>query len=355
MSLGVTGRETKGVAFAKIGLNSWGVAAAVTKGAYFQSTAGMRLQPARVNDETFGQTFLGAGDLGDVVAPNLTWVGRSRYADHNYILDALAMGSPVAVALSNSATGQIPSFSHVFDLAASTDGLAATFAVDKVRYTDELTSAKVTGFTEKVGANGVMDVSYKVLGSKPTNISSTNINSTVYGAAYPALNNRVFRSHGTFRLNIQGGGSLGAGDAVTAEDIEFTYDRPQDAPFIFGQDFIAAPADNGFPVITLKVKKPRFETADSSIYAALRTPGVVFKADWTFLGTYINSTDRYTKKYEFPHLEVLEWNGADATGAEQIKPEFTLVAKLAATSPSGMAFVNPFKLTRIMVTSVVAF
>ncbi len=38
---GVTGREVKGLAFAKFGTNSWGVAASVTKGTYFQSDGGM--------------------------------------------------------------------------------------------------------------------------------------------------------------------------------------------------------------------------------------------------------------------------------------------------------------------------
>ena len=350
----LTGREAK-LAFAKFATNSWGVAASVTKGAYFQSSGGLRLQPALVNDEAFGQSFLGAGDLGDVTAPDITLTGRARYDDHTYILDALAMGSPTAVTLSNSATGQTPSFQHIFNLAPSTDGLGCTVAVDKVTWVDELTSAKVVGFSETVGDNGVMDISYKLLGSKPTNISSVNINSTVAGASYPALSNRVFRSQGTFRLNVQSGGALAASDAVTISEFELEFERPQDAPHVFGQDYIAAPADNGFPTVQFKVTKPRFTTSDGSIYAALRTQGVKFKADLTYLGSYINSTDRYTKKYEFPHVEVLEWNGADVSGAEQVKPDITFVAKLATSSPTGMAFVNPFRLTRIMTTSIVAF
>jgi hypothetical protein len=352
---GITGRIVK-AAFAKFGTNSWGVAASVTKGVYFNSTGGMRRQPARVNDEAFGQSFLGDGDLGDVTAPNLSLMTRSRYDDHTYILDALAMGSPVAVTLSNSASGQTPSFQHVFDLAPSTDGLGATFAFDKSLFVDELTSAKIFGFSEAPGDGGVIDKTFRVLGSKPTNISSVNINSTVAGASFPSLANRVFRNQGTFRMNLQGGSSLAAGDALTVETVEVTFERPQDAPHVYGQDYVTEPADNGFPTVQVKLKYPRMTTTSaSSLYAALRTAGVKWKADLTYLGTYVNSTDQYKLLYQFPQLELDETNGFDVTGATQVKPEATFTAKLAATSPSGMAFVNPFRMTRIMTTSVVAF
>lgn len=351
---GVTGRDAK-MAFGVLGLNSWGVAASVTKGVYFTTTGGLRLQPARVNDETFGQAFLGSGDLGDVTAPNLTYVGRSRYNDNNYILDAQAMGSPNAVTISTSVAGQVTSWLHVIDLATSTDGRGITTAVDKSRYVDELTSAKVYGMMEQVGTDGVIDRSYKVLGTKPTNISSTNITATVTGALYPSLSNRIYRKHGTFRMNAQGGSSLSSGDAVAIETFDFTFERPQDAPFVYGQDFIYAPADDGFPTTQFKVKYPRMtQTSADSLYAALRTETTVFKADMTYAGAFINSTDQFTRKYQFPHVELLEWNGADVDGAKQVKPEATFICKLAATSPSGMAFVNPFRLTLIQQNSTVA-
>lgn len=351
---GVTGRESRGVAFSKFGTGSWGVAASVTKGIYFSSDGGLQLQPARVNDEAFGQAFLGSGDLGDVDAPSLTLMGRSRYNDWGYILDALAMGSPAAVTIATSAAGQVTSWSHVIDLAPSIDGFGATFAFDKVRFIEELTSAKIHGFTETVGDGGVMDRGYYVTGSKPTNISSTNINSTVYGANYPTLENRVFRMHGTFRINVQGASALAAGDKLDAETIDFEFTRPQDAPFVFGQDYIAEPADNGWPEIKLTVKAPRFTTGIASFYAALRTAGVKFKADLTYLGALINSTDRYTRLYQFPHLE-LDEASLPLDGATQVKPDLVFRAKLAATSPAGMAFVNPFRLTLIQTNSLNAF
>src|SRR5688572_29761826 len=126
---GVTSREMR-MAFQKFGANSWGAAASVTKGAYFQSDGGLTYQPARVNDEAFGQAFLADGDLGDVAPPDVTLTQRARYADYSYVWDALAMGSPAAVTISTSAVGQATSSLHVVDLAANIDGLGLTSAID---------------------------------------------------------------------------------------------------------------------------------------------------------------------------------------------------------------------------------
>jgi hypothetical protein len=307
-----------------------------------------------VNDEAFGQSFLGDGDFGDVEAPELTWVARDRYNDYQYVFEALAMGSPAAVTISTSTSGQVTSWLHVLDLAPNIDGLGLTAAIDKVLFVEELTSAKVHGFSQKVGDAGVMDAEYKIVGSKPTQISSTNTRSTVNGATFPSLNNRVFRKHGVFRMNVQSGSSLASGDAVTIEAFELEFERPQDAPHVFGQDYVAEPADNGFPMVKVTITYPRMNTVSAnSLYQALQDDRV-FKADMIYSGSYINSTDRYTKKFEFPALELDEWR-APLTGPNQVKPRASYTAKLATTSPSGMAFVNPFRLTRIQVNSLGAF
>lgn len=351
---GVTGRVTK-AAFAKFATNSWGVAAAVTRGIYLTSTAGLRLQPARVNDLAFGQAFLGRGDLGDVTAPDLTWVARSRYDDHEFVLDALAMGSPAAATISTSASGQTTSWQHILDLAPSIDGLGATFAIDEVLYVNELTSAKITGFSEKVGDGGVMDRSWKILGSKPTDISSTNTRSIVNAASFVSLGNRIFRNQLAFRINVQGASALASTDEQKAEEVEFIFDRPQDAPHVTNQDYVLEPADNGFPTVQIKVKFPRMTVSSaSSLYAALRL-NTIFKADLTYTGAFINSTDRYKRLYQFPHLELDEWNGAPIEGAQQVKPEATFSAKLAVSSPTGIPFVNPFRLTLINTFDTAAF
>lgn len=352
---GVTGREAA-IAIAKTGANSWGVAASVTIGGYFQSDGGMTLQPAYVDDNAFGQDFLGQAEVGDIASPDLTWAGRSRYDDRaQLLLRALAMGSPSAATLVTSAVGQVTSYRHVLDLAPSIDGLAFTAAVDKVLYVDELTSAKCYGFSETGGDGGVMDLSFKVMGSRTKNDSTTNTRSTVNAATYPQLRNRVFRKHGAFRLNLQSGGSLVAGDAHKVETCGFEFTRPQDAPFVYGQDYVDEPADNGHPEFMLRVSWPRMHTLSAnSMYSTLAN-GTILKGDLTFLGANINSTDRYTELYQWPHLELQEWS-APLEGATQVKPTGMFRAKLAASAPTGMTGVtNPFRLTITNANSIAAF
>jgi hypothetical protein len=91
----------------------------------------------------------------------------------------------------------------------------------------------------------------------------------------------------------------------------------------------------------------------NSLFAALSV-GTALKADWTFLGSYINSTDQYKVLFQFPYLQVTE-HQAPTAGAKQIKPKATFKARLATTSPTGMGFVNPFRLTRVNANSAVAF
>jgi hypothetical protein len=352
---GLTGREIK-AAFAKFATNSWGVAASVTRGIHFTSDGGAKLSRLRVNDEALGQTFLGRGDFGDTQAQDITLTKQDRYADYQYVYEALAMGSPAAVTISTSATTQTTSWRHIIDLAPSIDGLGVTMAYDKVTFVDEMTSAKVYGMSKTVGDSGVMDTTFNLMAAQMTDISSVNTRSTVNGATYPALDNRVFRRQGTFRLNPQSAGSLAATNAVNLEGFTFEFSRPQDAPNVTGQDYIFEPADAGFPETKLTITFPRMNTVSAnSVYAALRAD-TVFKADMEFLGSYINSTDRYTERIEWPALE-LDTDGFVATesGANQVKPQVTFLAKSAATSPNGMAFVNPFRITRITTQSLVAF
>jgi len=352
---GVTGRQAD-IAFAKFATNSWGVAASVTKGIYFSSDGGLKFSPSIVVDDAFGQVFTEQAEVGNVPPVSPNFGGVDRFDDYNYVWEALAMGSPATVTISTSAGGQTTSWQHIIDLAPNTDGLGLTAAIDKVAYVDELTSAKVTGWREELGDGGMMRQTYKTIGTYPTNISSTNTRSTVAGATYPALGNRIFAKGGTFRMNLNTAGALGAGDVVKIESVAFEWDRPQDAPNVFGQNFVDEPADNGFPTFRVEVSYPRL-TANlaNSLHAGLRA-GTAFKADLTFLGNFINSTDQYKKLYQWPYLQLAQ-DGFEAplVGANQVKPKAIFEARIAQTSPTGMAFINPFRLTRTMVNSVHAF
>lgn len=349
---GVTMR-TGAVSFAKFGTNSWNVAASVTRGIYFESDGGLKQAPEYIDDQSFGQRFLGQAETGNFAAQDLSLTTPAKYADYSYILEALAMGSPAAVTISNTASGQTTSWLHILDLAPSIDGLGATVAFDKTLYVDELTSAKVYGFSLS-GDGSVMKETFKFMGTKPTNISSINTRSTVNGATFPALQNRIFTKHGTFRVNAQAAGTLSASDAVPIETCAFEFSRPQDAPFVYGSDTIYEPADNGFPEFSVSVTFPRMDTVSANSFYASQRDGTILKGELRFEGALINSTDRHSFVLQFPHLEVQD-TSQNTSGAQQIKPTAMFKAKLAASSVSGMPFVNPVRVRRITTQSVVAF
>jgi hypothetical protein len=353
---GVTGRTVK-IAFAKYAANSWTVAASVTKGAYFMSDQGMITNPEVIEDKSFGQVYIGPSDRGNLGPVEPTFQAQSRYDDNNYILEAIAMGSPNAVTISTSAAGQTTSWSHVIDLSDVVDGLGATFAADLGNYVKEITSAKIAGFTEGVSANeSVQTESFYVLGNDALSTSSVNINSTVAGAIFPALANRIQKKNGTLRMNVKSGSGLSSGDALpNVDSVQFEFRRAFDRSFSLGSANIVEPAENDFPSFKMTVTFNRMTTLSANSLRAAFPANTVMKADWTSLGAYINSTDQYTKKYEFPHCEVAGFVDTVA-GAQQVKPQVTFNIYKPSSAPTGMSWgTRPFRLTRIMTNSIIAF
>lgn len=354
---GVTGRTVK-QAFALLGLNSWGVAASVTRGVYFQGDAGIVHQPDIVEDQAFGQAFIGTTERGNTQPVETTLTGQSRYDDYLYQWEASFMGSPAAVTISTSASGQTTSWSHIIDLAEDTSGRALTFAEDLGLYVKEMTSAKVIGVVEEVSAGAsVSNLSFTLLGNDASVTSSININSTVHGATYPSVGNRLLKRQGSFRMNLQSAGSLTASDVISNIDgIRFEFTRGQDRSHELGSATMVIPESNAFPTGTVQLQFARCTTVSANSIRALLPLGTQLKADWTFTsGTYINSTDRYQKKYQFPCLEVVSLDDT-VSGPDQVKPRVTLNVYKPSAAPTGMSGITqPYRLTRIMTNSTVAF
>lgn len=351
----MTGREAT-MAFGVLGTNSWGVPTSVTRRVYFESDAGLTSQPAYVDDASFGQTFLGPADVGDFAPVEATLSGQAYYDHADYILEAMAMGSPNAVTvLSSVAANSLVAYEHIIDLAPNTNGRAITLATDKVQYVEEVTSVKVSGFGLSVGQSGVMQKRVTVIGNKSTNASAVNTRSTVAASALaPALVNRIFRDQGTWYLNAQAAGSLAAADVLQVMEGGIEFDRPLSPAMVFGSDSTIEPLDGGFPSARVTLRFPRATTiSTNSFYAALQA-GTVMKGRVTFTGTYINSTTQRSWSLEFPHAEV-QGHEFSVSGADQAQPSVTLVLKQASSAPTGFSHTRPFRLTRVTAQSLVAF
>ncbi len=355
--MAVTGRTVK-MAFAKYATGSWGVPASVTKGVYFASDAGMVMTPDIIEDRSFGQVYIGQTDRGNTQVVEPHFAGQARYDDNNYILEALAMGSPNAVTISTSVAGQVTSWKHIIDLADTIDGLGVTVASDLGYYTKEIPSAKVCGITEDISANAaVQTTTYVLLGCDATVTSSVNINSTVAGATFPGFTNRIQKKQGTLRVNLQSAGSLTATDALANVDaINGNFMRAFDRSWSLGSPLVVEPAENDFPAFGFQITFNRMTTLSANSLRTALPLATVFKGDWTMAGTYINSTDQFSKKYEYPHLEVVDFVDTVA-GPDQVKPQVTFRINKPASAPTGMSWATnrPLRLTRIMTNSVVAF
>lgn len=349
----VQGRQIK-CAFAVTGANSWHVAALVTKGAYFEGDGGLGYRPAVLVDPGYGQIHPTTPEYGDVEPPDLSLPMVARYDDHGYILEACVLGSPAAVTIAASATGQVTSWSHVIDMADTIDGRHVTIAWDKSQFVQELTSGKVYGASEAI-EGGFVKTTFSVVGSKATILSATNTSSTVYGATYPAVANRMQRKQAVARLNLQSAGSLVSTDAVEFDSLSLSYARAQARDHVGGQDYIIAPGDDGWVVPEIRLTFPRMNTVNAQSLVGAMVGGQAYKGDLTFTGAYINSTTTYRKLYQWPYL-VAEEHALTPSGPGHVRPSVTFRAYAPASAPTGMTGVTrPMRLTRVMVNSLIAF
>jgi hypothetical protein len=345
---GVTGRELK-AAFGRG--TTWGTANSVTRQILITGTDGWDAMPQLVDDEAINQPFLQAGEVGDYTpqTPNLAM--QLRYEDVDSLI-AGAMGSAAApTVVSSIAASSLVAYQHLVTLATELTHFW-TMAVDFGQYVLEIPSLKVHGYTVRVGENGRMQIEFQTTGNKATYASATNTNSTVASARAASLGNRLFRKNGRFRMNLQTAGALGSGDEQTqVREITLGTTRPVAGDdFVFNQDYIIEPDDAGFPEFPVEVTFARMNTVTANSLALGLAAGRVWKADWQFLGPYINSDTQRSFLWEMPALQLRNFR-AVAAGGDQVRPQATFHCKLAASAPTGMTVTAPLQLTIINANS----
>ena len=346
---GVTGREVK-AAFARA--TTWGTPVSVTRQILINGTDGFDAMPAIVDDESINQTFLLAGEVGDQQPLSPTIGMIARYEDVDTFIAAChgSAAAPTAISSQGAATSLV-AYSHIVTLATELTHFF-TLAVDMSQYVKEIPALKLTGYTLRVGENGRMNIEFTAIGNKATYDSTTNTNSTVSAARATSLGNRLFRKNGRFRMNLQSAGALGSSDEMAiVREISLGTSRPVAGDdFVFNQDYIIEPDDSGFPEFPVEITFARMNTVSANSLANALSTAKVFKADWRFLGPYINSTTQRQMTFEMPALQIRSFKAA-AAGGDQVRPMATFHAKLAASAPTGMAFTDPVKLTIINANS----
>lgn len=349
---GLNGREVN-VAFARS--NTWGTAVAVAKQLNLRSLDNFDAKPGIVTDESFNQDFVGEGQVGDYAptTPELTMDLRYDGAAPTWLAAACGSASTPAV-VSSVAADSLVAYQHVVTLAADLSHfftLASDFGGAASHYVQEIPTAKPKGFSVRVGDNGKMQITVPLVGAKTVYNSATNTNSVVAAATADPLGNRVFRKQGTFRMKVQGTAGPAAANAQNAREINFGTERPlADADYVFGQDYIIDPDDDGFALFPIEVIFPRMTSQNANSLVVCWPAGTHLQADLDFLGAYINSTTQYEFKVEWPAIQVTEWM-APVTGHGQVRPTLRGQARLAASAATSMGFSQPIRLTFVNMNS----
>ncbi len=345
---GLTGRE---VATAWARCNTWGTPASVTRQILLMSDEGIEDHPQLVDDEAFGQTHLGAAEVGDrdPITPELSSQLRYEQLDSWIAAGCGSVAAPVVV--SSVAASSLVAYSHAITLAPELTQ-KFTLAIDTTQYVKEIPSFKFRGWSIRPGENGRLMIGFPIVGNRVVYDSAVNINSTVWGASAAEIANRAFRHQGRFRMNIASGGALGATDCNSlVTDFEITNQRPLAMDPVVGSDYITEPDDDGFSELGMSLTFARVNTITANSMAVGFGVGREFKCDWLFQGAFINSETRRSLLIESPLFQITNFK-ATITGANQVKPVIEGKFKRALTAPTGMSGLTlPLRVTLVNMNS----
>jgi hypothetical protein len=349
---GVTGRE---IVAGWVKGTTWGTANSVTRQILLTDTSGLDANISMIDDETFNQTFLGSAETGDQNPISQELTLQMRFEDVDSWI-AHAMGSAAAPAVvSSQAANSLVAYSHAVTLATELTSFI-TLAVDMGgQYVLEVPSAKVKGYTIRVGENGRMMMSFGITGAKTNYTSARNTATTLSVARAAGTGNRALRKNSRFRMNVVAANNsltTASDEQTIVREITFNTMRSMaEDDFVFNQDYIIEPEENGFPEFALDLTFARMNTVSANSLATAYQANTDFKADWYFVGPYINSTTQRSMLFEFPDLQLYSFR-APVTGADQVRPQATFRAKRAAVAPIGMSGLTlPFRLTIVNANS----
>jgi hypothetical protein len=181
---------------------------------------------------------------------------------------------------------------HVFKINNSVEGIYGTLVIDKGVELHEVTSGKITKITIKGGAGQRTIVTFTVAGYDLINNSAVNTSGAFASVTYPAPLEWVLGSQLITRINAQGGGALGATDAVYVKDYEITIERPlvtDDYSTKFRGGQIEEPVGDGKVMVYGKISFRKYTdtnaggAAPSTLFAG-KMNQTKYKMDWDWLG-----------------------------------------------------------------------
>jgi hypothetical protein len=353
---GVTGRLIQ-AAYARA--TTWGTPTSVTRQVLLNTTAGLTPRATIVDDETFNQTFLKRGDVGEFAAVTTDVELQLRYEDVDSWI-AGAMGSASApLVVSSQAANSLVAYGHGLSLASELWPIW-TLAINMVTFVLEVPSFKIKGFSVRTGDGGRMVGSFPIVGQRSRIDSTTNTSATIANARAAAEGLRVMRRQGVLRMNPTSAGSLTASDEITiAREIAFNATRAfAEDDYVLNSLGIIEPDENAYPEFSFEITYARMNTVSANSVVSALLSGDTFKASLEFTGPNVNSTTARLLRFEFPALQCYEAR-IEATGPDQVRPVGMFRAKAVNTAPTGMGansfhasgLTAPFRVTLINANS----
>ncbi|MDD3814432.1 MAG: hypothetical protein PHZ02_07275 [Desulfocapsaceae bacterium] len=290
-------------------------------------------------DDSAGQAWIKEADPGVMtVAGNIEAYMRYEGFDTTLALIMGVAGVPVQI-------NTTAAYANSYKLASKIDTLFATLAMKKLAATVwEFPSVKLNGFKLSGVMNKPLKISPDLLCDKLDRKSEVNTATTMGAVTVPDSKNRIIMNKDTvFRMNNQAAVALSDGDKIAPSSFELTFSRPMDAEATAGQEGIEEPADDGFPVATLNLKFPRYNTANDAFFDDWEAY-TSKKMDITFTGHEIESGNKYLFRILLPHLKI---NNPEAAMSGPGKIPFSMQLNIlgAEAAPEGMTgLVEPMQI-----------
>ncbi len=320
---------------------AWGTALAcgANHGILILSDSFKKDRPNNI-DDSLGLYYPQDSDAGEI-SVNGDLAAYLRY-DSLDLLIALAMGSTAGVPVQQGGTA---AYQQRFIMTEHNDGLFGVIALHKKVNIEEMTSAKIIGFTLSGEVGKPVNASFHCIANNKIANSAVNTTSSFNNVTYFETANRVMFNHAVFRMNAQAGAALGSGDIIYPSSFELTYKRTMEGVYGAGGTFdtIDEPRNNGLPETTLKLEFPRYSSA---AHFTNWDSGAAMKMDIVFTGALIAGAFFRRFTIELPNLKYASVDAPTEVGRIKHPVEFNCLG--CATAPTGMTGITrPFQVTVI--------
>ncbi|MBI5410173.1 MAG: hypothetical protein HZA14_12485 [Nitrospirae bacterium] len=233
---------------------------------------------------------------------------------------------------------------HNYDLADNLDGIFVTIAMNEKIGIKEATSLKLSDMIIKGSTGGgPLEINFKGPAYNITWNSAINTLNSFANVTYREQANRILYSQGVMRLNAQGGSALDTADIIYPDEFELTSSRKLKGVYGAGGSFdnIDEPTNDGTPEVKLKLKFPRYTSAQPFLDWADST--VRKKMDMTFTGALIGGSSYRKMVLSLPNLKYANVDCPEVRGILEMPIEYNCLS--AASAPSGMTGITkPFRL-----------